>query len=167
LLLSGFASACGGDDEPVPASGPRAGATASPASTPAASATPEATATAPAPATVTPPVRTPTPRPGIGGGGEDQEGGAGDEEAIVETLRVLVDGEGVKPQVLRVAPSIPFKLIVKNDLPARLTVDFEGQNIAFVVDANSTYEQFVSGLPKGRYEYQVSHLDTGVIEVGS
>ena len=161
LMLAVLAfAACGGDEESERTADvvPTASATAT---APAATATAEAT-TEP---TVTLPVETPTPAPTTAE--ESEEGGAGDEERIVVPLRVTVDGEGVSPKELKVAPSLPFNLIVTNVLPARLSVELHERDSGFIVPGQSTHTQYYGGLPKGTYEFQFAHLDTLILKVGS
>lgn len=167
ILLSSctIALAACGDDEPdrtaAPVDTPPPSATATVTASPAAEGTSEASPEG----TVTLPVQTPTPDATSAPGGESGEGGAGDEKPMAVDLRVTVDGEGVKPAVLRVAPTLPFNLILRNDLPARLTVEFDDEDISFIAEPHSTHTRYVSGLPRGRYTFQVAHLDEGVIEV--
>jgi hypothetical protein len=102
------------------------------------------------------------------GSEEDSEGGAGDEsEQIAVPVRMTIDGEGIKPAEVSVPPTLPFELIVRNDLPGRMSVEIHDLNVAFIVEGGTTYRQRVGGTRKGSYQIEAGHIGVSVLKVGS
>ena len=107
LALVLVASGCGGDEDASPVA-----RTQPPVGAPATTATAEPTPT-PTPS----PQATPEPTPV-----EEQEGGAGDEEAPRIPVELTLDGEGLTPPTVSVPAFFPLEITVHNDLAQAATV---------------------------------------------
>jgi hypothetical protein len=168
LVATAVLAGCGADDEPAPVrtendDSPSLAptATATPSATPAASATPP-TATAPsAPA--------PPPDAGVpeGHGAEDQEGGAGDEEAARVPVSLVVDGEGITPPVVSVPAFLALEIRVRNDLPRAVRIRIARTGVAFRVPARSARARAAGGLGRGRYSVDAGKAGRAQLEVGA
>jgi len=109
------------------------------------SATPSATPSAPA-ATATPPVAT---APSAPVPPEDVPGGAGDEEAARVRVDLVIDGEGISPPAVAVAPFLALEFAIRNDRPRPATVSFRGTRVT--VPARGIRRLRVEGVRPGRY----------------
>ena len=122
---------CGdGEQSPVARTQPPVGAP--PTTTPSPTPTPTATAT-----------ETATPA-------EEQEGGAGDEEAPRVPVDLTVDGEGITPPRVEVPPSFPLEITVRNDLDREVVLRLEDLRIE--VPAHGRERVRHPGLRKGDHE---------------
>jgi hypothetical protein len=96
------------------------------------------------------PAETPSATPTESHSQEDQEGGAGDEEAARIRVHVTIDGEGITPPTVTVAPFLALELVVRNDTPRRQTLRFRGRRRS--VPAGRTGQLRVPGVRPGGYE---------------
>jgi hypothetical protein len=139
------AAGCGGDDE-------TAQSTPSPTATP--TRTPQATPpTATAPSAPSPPPDSATPEGGATPGPEEQEGGAGDEEAVRVPVDLTVRASGVRPATVNVPGFLALELRVRNRTPNEVTVTVEGAKGpgSLTVAAAETGTLRLEGLRPGRY----------------
>jgi hypothetical protein len=137
-LLALAAAGCGGEDEPAPPAQPAA--TSTPAATATATASPAATET---PAATASPTATATSP-------EDQEGGAGDEEAARVPVEFTVDG-GVNPPQVSVPAFLALELVVRNETSGPVTVQMPGAG-PFEVSAGDVLRERLEGRRPGSYE---------------
>jgi len=153
-LVTAVLAGCGGDAEPVSSPTIRdESPSLGPSSTPT---PPSATApSAPAP----PPDATATATPGA----ENQEGGAGDEEAARTAVRVVVDGEGVTPPQVEAPAFLALRMTVRNDLPRRITVAVRGAHEAVRVPARAERSFDVPGLQPGEYPVDAGPAGRGTL----
>jgi hypothetical protein len=154
-LLALAAVGCGGEDEPVapaqpaststPAATATATETASPAATetPAATASPTATATSP----------------------EDQEGGAGDEEAARVPVEFTVGADGITPPQVSVPAFLALELVVRNEHSAPVTVRLAGAE-PFEVRAGETHRERLDGRRPGRYPLDAEPFGSATLITG-
>jgi hypothetical protein len=96
------------------------------------------------------PEETPTATPTESPSPEDQEGGAGDEEAARLRVDLTIDGEGITPPIVTVTPFLALELVVRNDTPRRHTLRFRGQRRN--VPAGRTTRLRAPGVRPGGYE---------------
>jgi hypothetical protein len=139
LLVAAAVAGCGGDDSSDQTAAPTA--TAPPVATETATATPTPTETPAATATATP---TPTPA------GEDQPGGAGDEEPIRVPVEFTVRDRGISPPQVAVPAFLGIELIVNNQLADPIEVRLEGAE-PLTVGPGETGRARLAGRRKGQY----------------
>jgi len=135
---------CGADDRPAPVTTENDDSPSLASPTPTPSDTPP-TATAPsAPA--------PPPDAGVpeGHGGEDQAGGAGDEEAARTPVDLVLDGEGLTPPRVEVAPFLGIEVRIRNDLPRDARLVVSGRPAPVRVGAGDERAIGLEGLRRGR-----------------
>jgi hypothetical protein len=160
LLL---AAGCGGEDER--ASAPTPTPTATPTATPTPIATPSPDPTASAPSAPGPP-----PDGGIDEGhgvqdlreqGEDQEGGAGDEEEARTPVKLVLDAEGITPPSVEVPAFIALRVTVRNDLPRAARV--RGLGVRFRVPARGRRTVKAGGVRPGRHTLSAGALGRATV----
>jgi hypothetical protein len=134
VLLAAAVAGCG-EDETTSAPSPSPEATAVATDEP----TPTQTATET-------PSATPTEQPAP----EEQEGGAGDEEAARVPARFVVSGTGIKPPQVSVPAFLAIELIVANRTDDQLLVRLEDSD-PFPVAAGDTVRAQLDGRRKGSY----------------
>jgi hypothetical protein len=134
LAVAGVLAGCG-DDEPTssssPTPAPTAAATDTPTPTPAATDTPAPTAT-----------EQPAP--------EDQEGGAGDEEAARVPIVFTVSDDGVLPVRAAVPAFLALELIVENTTSEPVVARLEGAE-PITANAGERASMRIEGRRPGRY----------------
>ena len=81
---------------------------------------------------------------------EEQEGGAGDEEAARVPARFDVGPSGVQPPRVMVPAFLAIELVVNNALDEPVTVRFDGEEV-MTVPAGQLGRAQVDGRRKGRY----------------
>jgi hypothetical protein len=86
---------------------------------------------------------------------EDEEGGGGDEEAARIRINLTIDGEGITPPTVTVAPFLALELVVRNDTLRRQRVRFRGRGLS--VAAGKRGRLRAPGVRPGGYE-----IDAGV-----
>lgn len=161
LLVAG----CGADDEPAPVRTENDDSPSLASPTPTPSPKPSATPpTATAPSAPAPP-----PDAGVaeGHGAEDQEGGAGDEEAARTPVDLVVRGEEPMPRRVEVPAFLAIELRVRNDASGTIGVRVPGTDVAFRVPAGETRGGELEGLRPGR-KYAVdigTGIDTVIVAV--
>jgi hypothetical protein len=96
------------------------------------------------------PTETPTVTPTESPSPEDQEGGAGDEEAARLRVDLTIDGEGITPPIVTVTPFLALELVVRNDTARRQTLRFRGRTRN--VPAGRTGRLRAPGVRPGGYE---------------
>lgn len=110
--------------------------------------------TATAPSAPEPPLdipeETPNATPTESPSPEDQEGGAGDEEAARLRVDLTIDGEGITPPIVTVTPFLALELVVRNDTPRAQTLRFRGRRRS--VPAGRTARLLAPGVRPGGYE---------------
>jgi hypothetical protein len=134
LAVAGAIAGCG-DDEPTAGSSPTPAPTAAATDTP--TTTPEATET---------PSPTATEQPGP----EEQEGGAGDEEAARVPVRFTVRDGGIEPPQVGVPGFLALELIVTNETSEPVVARLEGAE-PLTVGPGETARVRVEGRRPGRY----------------
>jgi hypothetical protein len=142
-----------GDDDDEPEAGPAPTATA----TAQATATPTATPTATATATPTPTETPASP--------EDQEGGAGDEEAARVPVELTVGGDGITPRRVEVPAFLALELIVHNQRFEPVAVELEGAEPLFV-DPGQTGRVRLEGRRPGRYRIETDNAGSTTLVTG-
>jgi hypothetical protein len=140
LLVAVCLGACGGADEPSSSPTVRSESPPLPAASPTPTPTPP-TASAPS---------APSPPPDATGP-EEQEGGAGDEEAARTRVGVVVDAEGITPPRTEVPAFLALRVSVRNDLPRAVTVALRGGHQGERIAARSRGSFDVPGLQPGEY----------------
>lgn len=154
LLAVGALAGCGGDD-PEPTAAP---ATPTPTTAPTETPTPEPTPTPTATAT---PTAEPTPA-----SPEDEEGGAGDEEAIRVPVRFRVTPKGVTPPRVSVPAFLALELIVDSYLRTPFVVRLEGAE-PLEVGAGRTARMRIPGRRPGRYRVVFGDAGEAVVITGA
>jgi hypothetical protein len=96
------------------------------------------------------PTQTPTATPTESPSPEDQEGGAGDEAPARVRVDLTIDGEGITPPTVTVAPFLALELVVRNDTLRRQTLRFRGRRRS--VPAGRSGRLLVPGVRPGGYE---------------
>jgi len=161
LLAAAAAAAlagCGGQAEPGSTPTIRTESPALPTSTPTPA--PEESPQATAPSAPAPP-----PDAGVAqghGAEEEQEGGAGDEEAARTPVSVVVDAEGMTPPRVVVPAFIALRVTVRNDLPRAIRV--RGLGVRLRVPARSRRSVDAGGVKRGRYELDAGAAGDAVVE---
>jgi len=153
---------CGGDDEETSQSTP------SPAATP--TRTPQATPpTATAPSAPSPPPDSATPEGGATPGPEEQEGGAGDEEAVRVPVDLTVRASGVRPSTVKVPGFLALELRVRNRTPQAVTVPVEGAKGPgeLSVAPGQTGTLRLEGLRPGRYRVDAGAAGSATLVSGA
>lgn len=173
LVAVGLAG-CGADDEPAPArtendDSPTLAPTATPTDTPTATATPTATPSGTPPTATAPSAPAPPPDGGVlrGHSGEDQEGGAGDEEAVRVPVDLVLDGEGLTPPTVSVPAFLALSVRVRNDLPRTVRIRIARTGVAFRVRARSARTRRMSGLRRGTYTVDAGAAGRAELRVGT
>jgi len=137
---------CGGHGDDRPA---RTERTESPSLAPTATPTADrGPPTATAPSAPSPPLDATGP--------EDEPGGPGEDEVARTRVRVVIDAEGVTPPRTVVAPFLPLRITVRNDLPRRISVTLRPARRAVAVRPRSTRSFDAGGLVRGEHR-----LDAG------
>jgi hypothetical protein len=151
LIVAAAVGGCGGDDSEQ---------TAAPTATPPPVATETATATPTSTPTETAtPTATPTPA------GEDQPGGAGDEEAARVPLEFTLSGDGLSPATISVPAFLGLELIVHNRTSQAQHVELEGSG-ALDVPADDTARARFEGRKKGTYRVDAGAAGHAEVIVG-
>jgi hypothetical protein len=96
------------------------------------------------------PTETPTATPTETPSPEDQEGGAGDESPARIRVDLTIDGEGITPPTVTVAPFLALELVVRNDTLRRQRVRFRGRSRS--VEAGKRGRLLAPGVRPGGYE---------------
>jgi hypothetical protein len=153
LAVAGALAGCG-DDEPT--------ATSSPTPAPTAAATERATPT-------TTPAETPSPTATEQPGPEEQEGGAGDEEAVRVPVDLTVRASGVRPSTVNVPGFLALELRVRNRTPQPVTVTVEGAKGPgeLSVAAGQTGTLRLEGLRPGRYRVDAGAAGSATLVSGA
>lgn len=149
-FLVALVTGCGGGEEPSPVARdqPPVGAPAITA-TPSPAPTPEATRTA-----------SPDPTPV-----EDQEGGAGDEEAPRIPVTLRVGAGGVTPREVQVPAFFPIELTVRNDLPEAVTVRLGEVRVRALAGSRARGRH--PGLRPGEHEADAGPAGSATIVAGA
>ncbi len=156
VVVAAVLAGCGGDDES--ASSPTTRTESPPLPTPTATPSPTPpTATAPS---------APQP-PADAMKGEDQPGGAGDEEEARVPVRLVVDGEGITPPSVAIPAFIALRLTVRNDLPRPVRIRVRAAEVAFSVPARGRRTVEASGLRPGRYAVDAGAAGRAVLVSGA
>ena len=151
LLVVAALAGCGGDDQDQ---------TAAPTATPPPAATDTATPTATATPTPTPtPTDTPTP-------GEDQPGGAGDEEPIRVPVEFTVRDRGISPPQVAVPAFLGLELIVHNDLADPVVARLEDVE-PMTVGPGQTGRMRLAGRRKGQYVVDFGDAGQALLVTGA
>jgi hypothetical protein len=114
------------------------------ASTPTPTPTPTATPTAFAPSAPEPPTDAP----------EEQEGGAGDEEPIVQRVRLTLGEAGIRPQRSTVTAFLAIRLVVRNATDRERLVRVLGTTKALSLGPGVQATLDVGGLRPGTHMIQ-------------
>jgi hypothetical protein len=149
LVAVAVLAGCGGDDEPAAGPAPTATATPTPTATPTATPTPTATAT-------------PTPTPTSP---EDQQGGAGDEEAARVPVELTVGADGISPPEVSVPAFLALELIVHNERSDEVVVQLEGAD-PLTVEPGATSRARLDGRRPGRYAIDAGAAGEAVLVTG-
>jgi hypothetical protein len=153
VVVAAAVAGCGGDDSEQ---------TAAPTATPPPpAATETATATA-TPAETATPTATPTPTPA----GEDQPGGAGDEEPIRVPVEFTVRDRGITPPQVAVPAFLGIELIVNNQLSDPIEVRLEGAE-PMTVGAGQTGRARLAGRRKGQYVVDFGQAGQALLITGA
>ncbi|HEU4974982.1 MAG TPA: hypothetical protein VFT50_07805 [Baekduia sp.] len=155
--LLAAAAGCGGDDSTVAqpaASAPSAATATAPAGAPTTTTeTPGASATTTTPAATTPAGTTtaPTATTGLPTGGEDQPGGAGDEEPIRVPAAFRVEGGEIVPRRITLPAFLPVALAI-TAVGGRHQVTVEAGDVGTLdVAEGGTARRTLDGLKPGDY----------------
>jgi hypothetical protein len=152
LIVAAAVGGCGGDDSEQ---------TAAPTATPPPVATETATATPTSTPTETAtPTATPTPA------GEDQPGGAGDEEPIRVPVEFTVRDRGISPPQVAVPAFLGMELIVNNELTDPIEVRLEGAE-PMTVGPGETGRARIEGRRKGQYVVDFGAAGQALIITGA
>jgi hypothetical protein len=146
---------CGGDQEGA-AGEPQPPVVTTPEPTPTVEPTGTPTAEPPA---------EPEPEPTATLGPEDQEGGAGDEEAPRVPVRFTIDGEGLTPPQVSVPAFFPVVLTIDNALPRAVTVTLG--NVEITVDAGSRGQGRHPGLRPGEHAVDAGAAGRATVLAGA
>jgi nucleoid-associated protein YgaU len=159
-------SSCGGD-APT-SSAPRSTATEGPTATETATPTPP-TATAPSAPSPPPDAPAPTPTSTPAGSGEDQPGGAGDEEGARVPVAVTVGSDGtISPKTVYVPAFFALDLEVRNRTgsPLQVTWNASAPKGTFEVGVGKVGTQRVGGLKRGTYFLSIDGAGTVAVAAG-
>jgi hypothetical protein len=152
---------CGGGEE-------AAQTTPTPTATP--TRTPQATPpTATAPSAPSPPPDSATPEAGATPGPEEQEGGAGDEEAVRVPVDLTVRAGGVRPATVKVPGFLALELRVRNRTADAVTVTVQGAKGPgeLTVGAGKTGTLRLEGLRPGRYRVDAGAAGSATLVSGA
>ena len=124
---------------------------------------PSTEASAEPPTATAPSAPAPPPDAGVlqGHGGEEQEGGAGDEEEARTPVALRVDAEGMTPPRVVVPAFIALRITVRNDLPRRIRV--RGAGADFAVPARARWTVEAGGLRPGRHPVRAGRAGRAVL----
>lgn len=143
LALGLGAAACGDDDEK---GGEGSGITAPAAPVVTGEDTTSGTAEIPAP----------------GGSPEDEEGGAGDEEAARSEVELEFSSRGLEPPIVRVAPFIAVRLIVRSVDGTEYDLTVGGPLSGGGANGTTEADLDLEGLRPGQ-KYEVRERNTGSV----
>lgn len=93
---------------------------------------------------------------------EEQEGGAGDEEAARSEVVLEFSNEGLEPPIVRVAPFIAVKLIVRSVDGSEYNVSVSGPRSGGGAAGSSEADLDLEGLRPGQ-KYAVREKNTGSV----
>lgn len=150
LLVAAAVAGCG-DDETVSTPSPTPEATAVVTETP----TPTATAS-----------ETPSPTATVQPSPEEQEGGAGDEEAARVPVRFEVGSSGIEPPQVAIPAFLAIELIVVNDLDAPVIARLEGAE-PLIVEPGKTGRARLEGRRPGRYRVSLAPAGEALLITGA
>ena len=93
---------------------------------------------------------------------EEQEGGAGDEEAARSEVELEFSRNGLEPPIVRVAPFIAVKLIVRSVDGSEYDLTVSGPQSGGGANGTSQTDLDLEGLRPGQ-EYEVRERNTGSV----